>query len=86
MSVSLSMGVCDTQLGFAEASYRAIGTLAFVAPHAVLPRVMEQLRADINGKRLIALTDEDLAIWETPEGTMCVNGEISIVALLLFFG
>lgn len=81
----MSVRIYDAQLGFAEANDRAIDTLAFVAPHVVLPCVMEQLRADINGKKSIALTDEDLGNWETSEGAMYVGGEISIVAPLLFF-
>lgn len=63
------------QLGFAEASYRAIGTLAFIAPHVVLPRVMDQLREDLDAQVLGALTEEELGIWETPEGTTYVDGE-----------
>ncbi|KAF8131842.1 armadillo-type protein [Boletus edulis] len=69
----LNASMMDSKLGFAEASYRAIGTLAFVAPQVVLPRLMDQLRVDINAKALGALTEEDLGIWETPEGTTYVD-------------
>ncbi|KAF8434348.1 armadillo-type protein [Boletus edulis BED1] len=69
----LEASMMDSKLGFAEASYRAIGTLAFVAPQVVLPRLMDQLRVDINAKALGALTEEDLGIWETPEGTTYVD-------------
>ena len=59
--------------GFAEASYRAVTTLSFVAPEAVIPQIVEQLRRDINAQELSAVTDEDLAIWATPEGTTYVD-------------
>ena len=61
-------------MGFAEASDRAIGTLTFIAPDIVLPRVMEQLRDDLDANALNALTEEDIGIWETPEGTTYVDG------------
>ncbi|KAF8445059.1 hypothetical protein L210DRAFT_933393 [Boletus edulis BED1] len=63
----------DRKLGFTEASYRVIGTLAFVAPQAVLPHVMDRLWVDIDAKALGGLSEEDLGIWETPEGTMYVG-------------
>ncbi|KAG6371752.1 WD40-repeat-containing domain protein [Boletus reticuloceps] len=72
----LEASMMDPKLGFAEASYRAIGTLAFVAPQVVLLRVMDQLRVDIDAKALGALTEEDLGIWETPEGTTYVDGKV----------
>jgi hypothetical protein len=72
----LALRIRDAQSGFAEASYRAIGTLAFIAPHVVLPRVMEQLRVDIDAGALNALTEEEFGIWDTPEGTTYVDGEV----------
>ncbi|KAH0828924.1 armadillo-type protein [Lanmaoa asiatica] len=64
---------CFFHLGFAEASYRAIGTLTFIAPRVVLPRVMDLLRVDIDAETLNALTEEEIGIWETPEGTSYVD-------------
>ncbi|KAI0060576.1 ARM repeat-containing protein [Artomyces pyxidatus] len=57
---------------FSEAVYRAITTLAFVAPDTVLPRVMDQLREDI-GSDVNALSESDLGIWATPEGVAYVD-------------
>ncbi|PSR76114.1 hypothetical protein PHLCEN_2v8664 [Hermanssonia centrifuga] len=54
---------------FVEGSYRAVTTLAFVAPEIVTPRIVDQVRSDINAKEINSLTDLDLAIWATPEGT-----------------
>lgn len=62
-------------IGFARASYRAVSTLAFVAPEVVLPRIVEQLHADINADEINSLTDQDLGIWATPEGTAYVDGK-----------
>lgn len=52
--------------------------MAFIAPEVVLPRVMDQLRVDIDAAALGALTEEDLGIWETPEGTTYVDGETAL--------
>ena len=57
-------------------------TLAFVSPGVVLPRVVEQLRADVNPDLINTLSDSDLGIWSTPEGTTFVNGR---VVILLFY-
>ncbi|GJE94641.1 ARM repeat-containing protein [Phanerochaete sordida] len=59
--------------GFIEASYRAVTTLSFVAPQAVIPQIVEQLRRDIDAQALGGLTEEDLAIWATPEGTTYID-------------
>ncbi|KAH7883448.1 armadillo-type protein [Phlebopus sp. FC_14] len=73
MDIVLASSAVDAKFGFAEASYRAVSTLAFVCPEVVLPRVMEQLRADIDGAIINRLTDTDLGIWETPEGATYVD-------------
>ncbi|CDO72622.1 hypothetical protein BN946_scf184985.g41 [Trametes cinnabarina] len=59
--------------GFVDAGYRAITTLAFVAPAAVIPKVVEQIRNDLRAEETHALTDDDLGIWATPEGQTYVN-------------
>ncbi|KAI5995298.1 armadillo-type protein [Pisolithus orientalis] len=69
MMTVLEASMVDPKLGFADASYRTIGTLAFVCPEVVLPRVMDQLRADIDVQSINALTETDFGIYETPEGT-----------------
>ncbi|KAL4068779.1 armadillo-type protein, partial [Scleroderma yunnanense] len=63
----------DTKAGFADASYRSISTLAFVCPEVVLPRVMDQLRADIDVQGINGLTETDFGIFETPDGTAFVD-------------
>jgi len=61
--------------GLSEASYTANATLVFVAPSDVLPRVMERINNDIKPNILNGITDLDLGVWATPEGTMFVDGQ-----------
>jgi hypothetical protein len=65
---------------YAEACYRATTTLAFVVPNTVLPRVIEQLRADLSPDTN-SLTDLDLGVWNTPEGQTFVDGEHQSISL-----
>jgi hypothetical protein len=58
-----------------------VRTLAFVSPGVVLPRVVEQLRADVNPDLINTLSDSDLGIWSTPEGTTFVNGRVVILLI-----
>lgn len=74
--------------GFSQASYNALTTLVFVAPAAVLPRVLDQLKADIDTATLNGISAHDLAVWATPEGTTYVDGKILLFyssALVLTF-
>lgn len=50
--------------------------MAFVSPESVLPRVVEQLRLDINPELVNALSETDFGIWATPEGTTYIDGNI----------
>ncbi|KAG6913543.1 hypothetical protein DXG01_006072 [Tephrocybe rancida] len=60
-----------------DASYSAVSTLTFVSPETVLPRIMEQLQADINSTVANVLTKFDLGVWKlTPEGTTYVDGQL----------
>jgi hypothetical protein len=63
------------QPGFSEASSTAVTTLAFVSPAAVLPRIVEQLRADINPRAVNALSELDFGVWATPEGSTFIDGD-----------
>lgn len=49
-------------------------TLTFIEPDTVLPRLLKQVQQDLDTLRLGALTDTDLAIWRTEEGTTYVDG------------
>ncbi|KAF7965509.1 hypothetical protein HWV62_43100 [Athelia sp. TMB] len=63
----------DSKLGFGQAGYLAIRTLAFVAPEVALPRAVAQLREDLSPEILDAITETDFGIWATPEGTPFIN-------------
>ncbi|KAG6810659.1 hypothetical protein H0H92_010871 [Tricholoma furcatifolium] len=69
----LAGSAADAKFGFSDASYSAVSTLAFVAPATVLPRIVEQLRTDIDPAVINALTESDFGIWMTPEGTTYVD-------------
>ncbi|KAG1774599.1 armadillo-type protein [Suillus placidus] len=73
MSSILTASMIDSKFGFADASYQAISTLAFVCPENVLPKIMEQLRADIDPSTINALSEAEFGIWETPEGMTYVD-------------
>lgn len=60
--------------GFAEAAFRALTTLVFVAPDSVLPKVVDRIRANLKADDVHSLTEEDLGIWATPEGQTFVDG------------
>ena len=66
-----------SQYGFADASSSAVGTLAFVSPATVLPRMVDELRADINPSVVNALTETDVGTWLTPEGTAYIDGQLN---------
>ncbi|KAI0077211.1 ARM repeat-containing protein [Panus rudis PR-1116 ss-1] len=63
----------DFHPSFLEASYRAVTTLAFVAPEIVIPRIVERISADLDPTDVNALTDTDMGIWSTPEGTTFID-------------
>ncbi|KAF8057458.1 armadillo-type protein [Lyophyllum atratum] len=69
LKLILGASTVDAKYGFADASCSAASTLVFVAPEPVLPRVMEQLKVDINPAVINSLTELDIGIWLTPEGT-----------------
>ncbi|KAH9007605.1 ARM repeat-containing protein [Lactarius deliciosus] len=70
--ITLSQEIGTDSGDYAEACHSAITTLAFVAPNAVLPRVMEQLRADLSAD-INSLTDLDFGVWNTPEDQIFVD-------------
>ncbi|KAJ5730240.1 eIF-2-alpha kinase activator GCN1 [Penicillium malachiteum] len=56
-----------------SAVWSAAGDLAFVAPDAMIPRLVDQIKADLDGSRLSKFTATDAAIARTPEGTAFVD-------------
>jgi hypothetical protein len=65
---------------YAEACYRAIATLAFVAPNTIFPRIIEQLRVDLSSD-IHSLTDMEIGVWNTPEGQTFVDGESQRISI-----
>lgn len=58
----------------AVASYNAITTASFVAPETVLPPLMSQYSQDLDSFNFTSLSEDDIAIWDTPENTPYVDG------------
>ena len=56
--------------------------MTFISPATVVPRLMEQIRSDIDPSVVDALTETDLEIWATPEGTAYVDGKPTVPGLL----
>ncbi|KAL2872277.1 putative translational activator [Aspergillus lucknowensis] len=55
------------------AIWSAAGDLAFVAPDVMVPRLVSQIKDDLDVSRASAITPTDAAIARTPEGTMFVD-------------
>lgn len=55
------------------AVWSAAGDLAFVAPDVMVPRIVDQIKDDLDGARLSKFTATDAAIARTPEGTAFVD-------------
>ncbi|KAI6043543.1 armadillo-type protein, partial [Pisolithus marmoratus] len=64
MTTVIEASMVDPKLGFADASY------------VVMPRIMGQLRADIDVQSINDLTETDFEIYETPEGTTYTDGDV----------
>ncbi|KAF5859173.1 translational activator of GCN4 [Aspergillus alliaceus] len=55
------------------AIWSAAGELAFVAPDVMVPRLVAQIKDDLDVSRVSKFTPTDVAIARTPEGTMFVD-------------
>ncbi|KAF5652499.1 putative translation activator GCN1 [Fusarium sp. NRRL 25303] len=56
-----------------KAAYNAAADLAFVAPEAIIPRLLETLSRDLNAEQLHDVGPVEAAIFRTPEGTVFVD-------------
>ncbi|PHH91372.1 hypothetical protein CDD83_733 [Cordyceps sp. RAO-2017] len=56
-----------------QAAYNAAAELAFVAPDAVIPRLMELVSSDLDAGQLRDIGPVEAAIFRTPEGTCFVD-------------
>ncbi|OCH93463.1 ARM repeat-containing protein [Obba rivulosa] len=59
--------------GLANAAYRAVSTLVFVAPECTLPKLLQHLKSDLSAQEVQSLNDMDLGVWATPEGKTFVD-------------
>ncbi|KAK9366703.1 armadillo-type protein [Lipomyces kononenkoae] len=56
-----------------DAAMKAAATLAFVSPDVVAPFLRDMFIEDLDASRLDGITEEDVRIWHTPDGVLCVD-------------
>lgn len=56
-----------------QAAYAAGADLAFVAPEVAIPRLVEQIKQDLDPKQLENIGPTEAAIFRTPEGTPFID-------------
>lgn len=56
-----------------KAVRNAVTTIAFVAPEVVVPTLVAQIKEDLNPANFSTVSDEDVEVWRTPEGTLYVD-------------
>ncbi|KAI5291908.1 translational activator of GCN4, partial [Ascosphaera acerosa] len=59
--------------GAQAASWEAVADLVFVAPDAMMSRVVEQLEKDLDAEKFRGLSVTDIGITRTPEGTTFID-------------
>lgn len=58
-------------------------TLTFIAPSAILPRIVDQIALDLESSLLNSLTDFDYGVWQTPECEAFVDGRTQLHTFLI---
>jgi hypothetical protein len=58
-----------------------VRTLTFIAPAAFVPAFLEQATQDLGSETLAYVGNEEIGIWQTPEGTIFVDGEAIVYSL-----
>ncbi|KZV97519.1 hypothetical protein EXIGLDRAFT_703179 [Exidia glandulosa HHB12029] len=56
-----------------EARMSAVTTLTGIQPTLFLPRFIARIREALDPSKLRTLSEEDLEIWRTPEGVLCID-------------
>ncbi|KAK9239459.1 armadillo-type protein [Lipomyces kononenkoae] len=56
-----------------DAAMKAAATLAFVSPDVFAPFVRDKFIEDLDASRLDGITEEDVRIWRTPDGVLCID-------------
>lgn len=79
MKLVLAASTADVKSGLQDAAYEAVKTLVFVFPETIVPSIVDQIKADMDAKLLNALTETDIAIYNTEEGKTYVDGKCHII-------
>lgn len=64
-------------ISFRSAAYASLSTLAFVAPHAILPELQQRVLSGLNPSQLDFIGSAEIGIYNTPAGTTYVDGKCS---------
>ncbi|KAK9454211.1 armadillo-type protein [Dipodascopsis uninucleata] len=56
-----------------DASMRAAATLAFISPQTMAAFSRDMFVEDLDPSRLNGITQQDIEIWHTPEGVLCID-------------
>ena len=64
------------QNAWRTARFRAITTLAFLNPDVMLPLFIGKVQNALDPTTINAPSLQDLDIWRTPEGSLCINGRM----------
>ncbi|KAK9461253.1 armadillo-type protein [Lipomyces oligophaga] len=56
-----------------DASMKAAATTAFVQPEIIAPFLRDYFTEDLDGRLLRGLSEQDVRIWHTSEGVMCID-------------
>ena len=60
---------------FQTAAFSACGTLAFITPEQVIPRLVDQIKEKLAPEVFAWISTTDVQIWKAPEGTVVVDGD-----------
>lgn len=60
---------------FRNAAYASLSTLAFVAPHAILPELQQRVLSGLDPSQLDFIGSTEIGIYNTPAGTTYVDGK-----------
>ena len=80
------LAACDEKLKcHVKTKDRAATTLSFVAPDAIVPIFVSQIRSDLDPSIFAKVTDERTGAWRAPEGTSYVDGTLPIYDNLILY-
>ena len=68
-----------------DAHMAAVTTLTGILPSVFLPRFVERIEKALGPVNLRSVSEEDMQVWRTPAGELCVDGESFSFAMLFIW-